>query len=68
MICIQNSNSVRIDITFVIFANRPNIVSFVNADTIQVLITLQGNASYYISNIYYVEALVKLESQSDNNK
>ena len=29
-------------------------------------ITLQVNASYYISNIDGVEALVELESQSDN--
>ena len=51
-----------------LLASRPNIVSLVNVDTIQVAIILQGNASYYISNIYDVEALVELESQSDNNK
>ena len=51
-------------------ASRPNNVSLANADTVQVAIqvatTLQGNASYYISNIDGVEALVELESQSAN--
>ena len=39
-----------------------------NAGTIQVVKTLQDNASYYISNIDDFEALIELESQSDNNK
>ena len=40
--------------------------SLVNAGTIRVAKTLQGIASYYMSNIDNLEALVELESQSDN--
>ena len=51
-----------------LLATRPNNVSLVNADAIQVVITVQGVASYNISNVDDVEALVELESQSDNYK
>jgi len=49
-------------------ASRPNFVSLVNAGTIQVVKTPQGHASYCVSNIDDVEALVEHESQSDDNK
>ena len=42
------------------------LISLVNAGTIRVARTLQGIASYYISNVDNFEALVELESQSDN--
>ena len=51
-----------------LLASRPNIVSLVNADTIQVVKKVQGNASYYISSIDDIEALVECECQSDINK
>ena len=53
---------------YALLASRPNSVSLVDADTIQVVIALQGNAFYYISNVDDVEAVAELESQSDNNK
>ena len=49
-------------------ASKPNIVSLVNAGTIQVDKTLQGNTSYNISRIDHFEALVDLKSQSNSNK
>ena len=51
-----------------LLVSRPNIVSLVNAGTIQVVKTVEDNESYYISNIDNVETVVELESESDNNK
>ena len=51
-----------------LLVSRSSNVSLANADTIQVAITLQAHASYYISNTDDVQALVELGSQSDNNK
>ena len=44
-----------------LLVSRSNIVSLVNAGTIQVVKTLQDNDHYYISNI-------ELESESENTK
>ena len=43
-----------------LLASRPSYVSLVNGETIQVVIILQGHASFYFSNIDDVEALVEL--------
>ena len=51
-----------------LLASGPNNVFLVNTDTIQVAITLQGNASHFLSNLDGDEALVELKSQSDSNK
>ena len=47
---------------YVLLVSRSNIVSLVNAGTIQVLKTLQDNDYYYILNIDDVETVVELES------
>ena len=44
------------------------LFSLVNVGTIRASKTLQGNGSYYISNIDDFEALVELKNQSDNSK